>query len=190
MDNQDDPIKTENAGEAGPSGQNDEIKPGDYIRAVRSHLRNGKHKDAYSILLQANVRFPEDPLLLSYYGYLQAVVDKKIRSGVETCKRAILLAEKRGLSSEKAYFPVIYLNLGKAFVAAGRKKDAFDALRKGLKYDSVNSELKMELQALGVRKQPVVSFLGRSNPINVLLGMFLKPSKKTPSIGKGGKRVR
>jgi tetratricopeptide (TPR) repeat protein len=168
----------------------EEITPSDYLRAVRSQLRSGKHKDAYSILLQASVRFPEDPLIISYYGCLQALVDKKYRSGVETCKRAILLLKKQGSSSEEVLYPVFYLNLGRAFVAAAKKKDAIDAFKKGLKYDSGNNDLKKELQGLGVRKQPPVPFLDRSNPINKYIGMILKSEKKTPPGGKNGGRGR
>jgi hypothetical protein len=190
MENKSDMNKPGNMGEPPrPEGQ-EEIKPGDYVREVRSHLRNGKHKVAYSLLLQATVRFPEDPLILSYYGYLQAVVDKKFRSGVENCKRALLLLKEQGPSSEKVPYSVFYLNLGKAFVAAGRKKDAIDTLKKGLKYDSGNSDIKKELQVLGDRKEPPVAFLGRSNPINKFLGMILKSSKKAPPKGKSGGRGR
>lgn len=170
--------------------QNEEIKPGEYLRAVRSHLRSGKNKEAYGLLLQASVRYPEDPVILSYYGCLQALVDKKFRSGVETCNRAILLLKKQGTSSEEVLYPVFYLNLGRAFVAAGRKKDAIDAFKKGLKYDSGHSDLKKELQGLGVRKQPPVSFLDRSNPINKYIGMILKSEKNAPPGGKKGGRGR
>lgn len=190
MNKQDDQKKNANAGEAGPAGQNGESKPIDYLRAVRSHLRSGKHKDAYSLLLQASVRFPEDPLILSYYGCLQALVDKKYRSGVENCKRAILLLKSQGSSSAEVLYPVLYLNLGRAFIAAGRKKDAIDSLNKGLKYDSGHSDLRKELQGLGVRKQPPVAFLDRSNPINKYIGMMLKSEKNAPPAGKSGGRGR
>lgn len=190
MSNQDEPKRNAKAGETAPADQNEESKPGDYLRAVRSHLRNGKHKAAYSLLLQASVRFPEDPFILSYYGCLQALVDKKYRSGVENCNRAILLLKKQGSSSEEMLYPVFYLNLGRAYIAAGRKQDAIDALKKGLKYDNGNSDLRKELQGLGVRKQPPVPFLDRSNPINKYIGMILKSEKKAPPAGKSGGRGR
>jgi len=176
--------------ETGHAGQNEEFKPSDFLRAVRAHLQSGKHKDAYSVLLQATVRFPEEPLILSYFGCLQAIVDKKYRSGVENCKRAILLLKKQGPFSEDVLYPVFYLNLGRAFVAAGRKKDAIEALEKGLKYDSGNSDLKKELQGLGVRKQPPVPFLDRSNPINKYIGLILKAETKAAPARKNGGRGR
>jgi len=190
MNKHDDPNKTANEGDVGPVGKNEEHKPSDFLRAVRIHLRKGKQKEAYSLLLQASVRYPEDPLLLSYYGCLQALVDRKYRSGVETCKRAILLLKKQGAFSEEMLYPVFYLNLGRAYIAAGKKKDAIDALTKGLKYDSGNSDLKKELQGLGVRKQPTVPFLDRSNPINKYIGMILKAEKKAAPGGKSVGRGR
>jgi tetratricopeptide (TPR) repeat protein len=187
MNDQDDSTR---AAHGGPTDQNGDAKPNDYLRAVRSHLRSGKHKDAYSLLLQANVRFPDDPLILSYYGCFQALVDKKYRSGVENCKRAILLLKKQGPSSEEMLYPVFYLNLGRAYIAAGKKKDAIDALKKGLKYEGSNIDLKKELQGLGVRKQPPMPFLDRSNPINKYIGMILKSSLKAPPSRKSGARGR
>jgi len=153
------------------------IKPSLYLRAVRSHLRRGKPKDAYDLLLQATIQYPDDPLILSYFGCLQSIVDRKYRSGVEACKRAILLLKKQNLFSEEVLYPVFYLNLGRAYVAAGKKKDAIDAFKKGIKFDNENSELKKELLGLGVRKQPPVPFLDRSNPINKYIGLILHKTK-------------
>ncbi len=172
-----------------PEGQ-EVIKASDYLREVRSHLRSGKHKNAYSLLLQATVQYPDDPLILSYFGCLQAIVDKKYRSGVETCKRAILLLKKKESFSEEVLYPIFYLNLGRAYVVGGKKKDAIDAFKKGLRYDNGNSDLKKELFGLGVRKQLLVPFLGRSNPINKYIGMIMKSGKKAPPGGKNGGRGR
>jgi tetratricopeptide (TPR) repeat protein len=180
------------AGGAGQSAYHlnySDIKPGDYLRAVRSHLRSGKQKEAYGLLLQASVQYPEDPLILSYFGCLQAIVDRKFRSGVETCKRAIVLLKKQQTFSEEILYPVFYLNLGRAYVAAGKRQDAIDTFKKGLRYDNSNSDLKKELQGLGVRKQPPVPFLDRSNPINKYIGLILHKSQK-PAGGKAGAKGR
>ena len=177
------------AGSLPPEGHHEDIKPSDYLRAVRAHLRNGKQKDAYGLLLQATVQYPEDPLILSYFGCMQALVDKKFRSGVESCKRAILLLKKQQTFSEEVLYPVFYLNLGRAYAAAGKKKDAIDSFKKGLKYDSGNGDLKKELHGLGVRKQPPVPFLDRSNPINKYIGMILHKTTKSAG-GKTGTRGR
>jgi len=173
--------------EPGRSEGNEEIKPSDYLRALRSHLRSGKQKEAYGLLLQATLQYPDDPLILSYFGCLQAIVDKKYRSGVENCKRAILLLKKKEAFNEEVLYPVLYLNLGRAYVAAGKKRDAMDAFKKGLRYDNGNSDLKRELLGLGVRKQPPVPFLDRSNPINKYIGLILRKTKRSAG-GKSGAR--
>ena len=38
-----------------------EAGPGDYLRALREHLRNGRTKEAFVIMQQASVRFPGEP---------------------------------------------------------------------------------------------------------------------------------
>lgn len=166
-----------------------DIMPGDYLRAVRSHLRNNRDKDAYALLLQATIRFPEDPVILSYFGCMQSVVGKKFRSGIEICRRAIQLLKKQQTFSEEVLYPVFYLNLGRAYVAANKKKDAIESFKQGLLHDKGNSDLKKELLLLGVRKQPLVPFLDRSNPINKYIGLILHTTKK-PAAGKTGTRGR
>jgi len=185
MKEHNDPKKHENAGEAMSPISADQIGPADYLRAVKAHLRSGKQKDAFDLLLQAAVQFPGEPLILSYYGCLQALVDKKYRSGVETCKKAIALFKEKESFGVEVLYPVFYLNLGRAYLAAGKKKDAIDAFHKGLKYDNGNNDLRKELRGLGVRKKPPVPFLDRSNPINKYIGMILQKIKSEPSKGRG-----
>jgi tetratricopeptide (TPR) repeat protein len=153
-------------------------RPGDYLRTVRHQLRDGKTKEAYAVLLKAVAQHPDDPFLLSYFGYLQALVDKKFRSGISACTRAILLLKKKGSFSEDLLYPVFYQNLGRACLAAGRKKEAIDAFKKGLIYDKGNGDLKAELQGMGVRKKPPLAFLERSNPINRAIGKILHKTRK------------
>ncbi len=177
--------KPEGAGESAPPSLAEEAKPSDYLRAVKVHLRSGKQKEAFSLLLRASVQFPDEPLILSYYGCLQAVVDKKYRSGVEVCKRAIALFKAKKSPHEDVLYPVFYLNLGKSYLAAGKKKDAIDAFHKGLQYDRSNSVLRKELRGLGMRKKPPVPFLDRANPINKYIGMILQKAKKEPEKSRG-----
>ncbi len=178
MKEHDDSKKPEKAGELVPYVPAEEIRPADYLRAVKARLRSGRQKEAFGLLLQASVRYPDEPLILSYYGCLQAIVDKRYRSGVETCKRAIALFKKEASFDEDALYPVFYLNLGRAYVAAGKKRDAIDAFKKGLKYDNSHYDLLKELRGLGIREKPPVPFLDRSNPINKYVGLILHKAKK------------
>ena len=185
MKGHDDTKKPKSGGESAPSDHAEEIKPSAYLRAVKGHLRSGKQKDAFGLLQRASVQFPDEPLILSYYGCLQAIVDKKHRTGVEACKRAIALFKRKKSSGEEVLYPVFYLNLGRAYLAAGKKKDAIDAFHKGLQYDKSNSLLRKELRGLGMRKPPPVPFLDRANPINKYIGMILQKAKKEPEKHRG-----
>ncbi len=183
MQNMDTTNKYDDAGSsANPDVEN--VKPSDYLRAVKANLRNGKQKDAFVLLQQAAVRFPDEPLILSYYGCFQALVDKKYRSGVETCKKAIAMLRQKGAFEEELLYPVFYLNLGRAYLSAGKKPDAIEAYTRGLKYDNGNSDLRRELRGLGLRKAPPVPFLDRSNPINKYIGLMLRTVEKTPGNAK------
>ncbi len=184
MEKHDEQKKAVSGGDTARQKGAHDVRPVDYLKAVKAHLRSGRQKDAFRLLQQAVIRFPEDPLMLSYFGCLQALVDKKYRSGVETCKKAIGLLKKSESFGEEVLYPVFYLNLGRAYIAAGRKKDAIDAFNKGLQYDNGNRDLQKELRGLGVRKRPPVPFLDRSNPINKYIGMILHMKQKEPAAGK------
>jgi predicted Zn-dependent protease len=184
MKNNDNDIKAGDTGDAAHPEREKDIKPADYLRAVKTHLRNNKQKEAFVLLQQASIRYPDDPFILSYFGCFQSVVDKKHRSGVENCKKAITLLKKGESIDEELLLPVFYLNLGRAYVAGGKKKDAIEAFHLGLKYDNGNKELWKDLRGLGERKKPPVPFLDRSNLINVYLGKMLKKGQKEK--GKSG----
>jgi tetratricopeptide (TPR) repeat protein len=147
-----------------------------YLRAIKSQLRNNDHKEAFALLQQAAVLYPEDPYIISYFGCMQAIVEKKYRSGIEACKRALAMLKEKESFETELVIPNFYLNLGRAYLAASRKREALNAFKKGLSYDNGNGELQKELRDLGVRKHPPVPFLDRSNPINKYIGMLLRNS--------------
>ncbi len=163
------------------SGQ-PEIKPAaECIKEARTHLRSGRRKDAYGILLQASGYYPNHPVIVSYCGWLQAVVDKKNQSGLAACRKAFVLFKTSDSRVAGRVYPVLYLNLGRTFLLAGKKKEAVDSFRKGLNYDRSNSELKKEMQALGIRRQPPLPFFSRTNPLNKLIGRLLHSNSQNPS---------
>jgi len=170
-----------NGDEAVRHGNGGEITAADYLRAVKSRLKSGNQKVAFELLQQAAIQFPNDPFILTYYGCLLAIVDKKYRSGVETCRKAIALLKKASTFGEEMLYPVFYLNLGRAYLAAGKKDDAISAFKKGLQFDSRSGELVKELRALGIRKPPPVPFLDRTNLINKYIGKLLHVAGKKPA---------
>ena len=110
---------------------------------------------------------------LSYLGSLQAVVDKKYKSGLATCRKAFVQFKTPDPQSAARVYPILYLNLGKAFLANGRKKDAVESFRKGLQYDRSNVEIKKEMKLLGLRKEPPIAVLSRSNLLNRIIGKMI-----------------
>jgi tetratricopeptide (TPR) repeat protein len=171
-------VKAYSVKEPEPPDNASEIKPGVYLRPVIAHLRKGEQKEAFGLLQHAFLEHPNDPFVLSYYGCLQAVVDKRYRAGVDKCQQAISMIQKLTAFGEDMLYPVFYLNLGRAYVAARRKRDAFDAFEKGLAYDKSNREILMEIRALGSRKKAIVPFLDRSNPINKYIGKIVNKKNK------------
>ncbi len=152
--------------------------PAEFIKAIRAHLKNGQQKLAYSLLLQASTHYPSHPILLSYCGWLQAVIDRKHISGIASCRKAFVVFKSTNPHTMGAVYPVLYLNLGRALIAAGRRKEALESFHKGLKHDRSHRELKQEMLRVGIRKKPPVSFLSRSNPLNKYIGKMFHATHK------------
>ncbi len=68
--------------------------------------------------------------------------------------------------------PAHYLNLGKVYLAAGRKREALETLRRGMDKGG-NERILALLLDLGTRQTPVVHFLKRNHPLNKFLGRLL-----------------
>jgi tetratricopeptide (TPR) repeat protein len=154
--------------------------PSDYLDEVKSLLQKKNNRRALDLLNTALLEYPDEPFLLSYYGCLEAVINQNVAYGIDTCKRALEMLNDRSPVSREIFYPTFYLNLGRAYIAAGKKKDAVAAFQKGLSYDEENKDLLWEARKLGMRKSPVIPYLKRTNPINKYIGMVLhKLGKKT-----------
>jgi len=162
------------------------LEPAESLRQVKTYLRAGRHDEAFALVKESLVLFPNDPAFLSYYGYLLVLEKRMYRRGIEACQKSIKTLQINGSSYEEALYPVFYYNLSKAYTAAGKKKEAREALRKGLAYSPGNKHLMKELRSLGMRSdKPPLAFLRRSNPLNKYIGIMLHKGKKL-QIEKGG----
>ena len=174
--NMDNKIETNKSEKNEGNSLDDQVKalrPIEYIRTVNAYLLKGNKRSAYAVVQRAFVMHPEDTFILSYYGFLQAVVDKKYRSGVDNCTKAIAMLKRKTSPGKEILYPLLYLNLGRAYMAAGKKKHAVVAFNQGLHHDAEYSAIRKELQKLGMRKRLAISFLDRSNPVNKYLGKVL-----------------
>ncbi len=150
----------------------------DYLEDVKDLLRIKNNKKALRVLNEALEKHPDDPFLLSYYGCLQAVTNKDYDTGIDVCHTAIDSLKKRVPFGEEFFYPVFYLNLGRAYLASGNKAEAVNAFNLGLEAGGENKDLLWEIRKLGLRRTPAVPFLRRSNPINKYIGQLLHSLKK------------
>jgi tetratricopeptide (TPR) repeat protein len=151
--------------------------PSEYLEETKGLLRRKNNKNALLLLEEAHDQYPDDPFILSYYGCLTAIVGKDYDRGVEACMKAIENLRKKIPFGEDFFYPSLYLNLGRAYLASGDRKEAIDVFIQGLKSDKENSDLLWELRKLGRRRSPAVPFLKRSNPINRYIGKLLHKVK-------------
>jgi tetratricopeptide (TPR) repeat protein len=150
----------------------------EYFEEARKFLKKGDGKSALHVITKALDDFPLDPFFLSYYGCLVAIVKHNYKEGVKICRSAITRLDKTVPFGTEFFYPVFYLNLGRAYLSGNRKVEAIKAFHRGLKNDPKNQELLEELNIMGTRKKPAVRFLHRSNPINKYIGLLLSRATK------------
>jgi tetratricopeptide (TPR) repeat protein len=154
--------------------------PSHFLEEVRVLLQRKDNKSALELLTQALKKYPDDPFLLSYFGCLEALINKNYTDGIALCKRAIELLNEKIPFGQEIFYPTFYLNLGRSYLAANNRSSATEALQKGLTFDGENKDLLWEMGKLGIRRKLVVPYLKRSNPLNKYIGMLLHKLGATP----------
>jgi tetratricopeptide (TPR) repeat protein len=126
------------------------IRVGDHATAIRRFDEVYKSSD-----------LPKPVSGLSYYALCLSRVRKQHREAIALCERAV---------SEKPDDPVHYANLAEVYLLANRRmkavKTTYDALEK-FPRTKIILDLK---ERVGERRRPVLPFLARSNPVNMVLG--------------------
>lgn len=151
----------------------------EYLDEVQKLLKKGNGKSALHMLDEALKQYPQDLFLLSYYGYLTATVENKVKAGIKICEDTIKKLGQSMPYGTEFFYPVFYLNLGRAYLKGRKRKEAVEAFTQGLQNDPDNRELLWEMQKLGSRKKSPLPFLHRNNLLNKYLGIILsKFSKK------------
>lgn len=100
-------------------------------------------------------------LFYSYLGYGIARCQGKVKEGLKLCQHSIKV---------EFYESENYLNLARTCLLDKDRGGAVRAIRKGLKVDPQNLELLALYRDLGIRQEPVLSFLSRNNLLNQILG--------------------
>jgi tetratricopeptide (TPR) repeat protein len=149
------------------------MSPSHFLEEVRVLLQRKENRRALELLTKALKKYPDDPFLLSYFGCLEALINKNYADGIGFCKRAIEMLDEKIPFGQEIFYPTFYLNLGRSYIAADNRSGATEALQKGLTFDSENKDLLWEMRKLGVRRKPVLPYLNRSNPLNKYIGLIL-----------------
>lgn len=104
---------------------------------------------------------PRDPRAMSWYGVTLVLVEKNITLGVSLCDRALQFGPND---------PELLLNSARVHLALRQRQRAAKAITRGLAAWPGHPALLAARDALGTRRAPVLAFLGRDNPLNVVLG--------------------
>lgn len=122
--------------------------------AGRAHLERLRGADSIDERARA--------LTLAFLGQAAARCDRDLEEALRLCERA---AESGFLE------PEVWWNLAWVRLLRTEKKQAVDALERGLKAEPRSALLRNLHRRLGVRRPPVVPFLARSHPLNLALGL-------------------
>jgi len=126
-------------------------------------FRDGHSQEALQHARSALSRSPRNPFYMSYVGLLVAVTEDRYADAQALCQEALSLRHNHAQ---------LYLNLAEVYRLAGRKDDAIATLEKGMISSGRDFRLRRALETIGVRRDPVVTFLHRSHPINRTLGRW------------------
>ncbi|HEU4401975.1 MAG TPA: hypothetical protein VFT43_07700, partial [Candidatus Polarisedimenticolia bacterium] len=85
----------------------------------------------------------------------------RLREAQEICEGAV---------RAEFYNPELYLNLGRVYLKGGDRARAFGAFVRGLQLSPRHPALIQSIRRLGIRRRPVLRFLGRRHPFNRVLG--------------------
>ncbi|MBD3868608.1 MAG: hypothetical protein IFK94_10835 [Acidobacteria bacterium] len=99
----------------------------------------------------------------SYYGLCLCLTRLDIRQALHQCRLAVRLDR---------YRPDCWWNLGRVALSWNRIGEAYRAFAEGLELQPDHNGLLQEIRRLGVRNNPVLPMVARTNPLNVLLGML------------------
>lgn len=146
--------------------QLEEMPETDLIRLGKEAWKKGRVNEAARMLFAACDRLSRNDearvpaSALSLYAVCLAQ-QGKLKEAVETCRHALSL-EPSSLDS--------HLNMARIYLRADSRKKAIEVLDRGLAISPRNRDLLTLREELGRRRQPVIGFLARDNPLNVALG--------------------
>ncbi|MBE0426397.1 MAG: tetratricopeptide repeat protein [Nitrospirae bacterium] len=116
------------------------------------------------VFFEKALKMENSPAICSYFALCISKERGQFSKAISLCEEEI----KREPENTD-----VYLNLGRIYLFQNKREEAVKVFRDGLSH-GINQQIIDELNKLGTRKPPVISFLKRSNPINKYLGIILK----------------
>ncbi len=132
--------------------------------ALEEGLRRFQTRDlegAHAAFQRAHRQAGGDARAMSWYGVTLVLVERNSNLGVLYCDQAL-----------RAEGPTVELLLNQARVALalGQRERAVRAVTRGLERWPDDEGLRLAKETMGWRREPVIPFLPRSNPLNRWLG--------------------
>lgn len=124
-------------------------------------FHRGDYARCYALLQACGPDGRRDPRVPAFQAASRALVNGRVHEGLDACVQAI-----RGAF----YIPDLYCALGVLLLRAGQRAKAHAALQRGLRLDPRHPGLRARLREMGERRDPMLTVLGRSHPVNRLLG--------------------
>jgi Flp pilus assembly protein TadD len=140
--------------------KNETFESQELFRRAEACIVRGKFDKAEELLAEALRISSENPLYLSYFG-LCVGMRGDLGEAQKLCSKAAKLSP---------HSPIVLVNLGRVMLEQGYRKEARDFFSRAYSLDNTNSPAALELSGMGVRRQPVLRHLGRSHPLNLMLG--------------------
>ena len=136
-----------------------------FIDSGIEHCRAGRWEKGADYLGYVAERSHSDlshaSLYLSYLGCAIARIQQRHKEARALCRHAVKV---------EFFQPENWANLAEVMLLSDKRKEAVDAVQRGLKIDPNNERLQQLQSTLGRRRRPVVAVLGRRNPVNHILG--------------------
>jgi Flp pilus assembly protein TadD len=149
----------------------------DRFQRGMQHLARGRARDALPFITAAVEAQTEidanahgQATYLSYQGLCLCLTRSGVHTGVQLCRRA---------SKMDPCNPEIWRNLGTVTLMVGRRAEAHRAFLEGLRVQPGHPGIVRDLRRMGIRRRPILPSLGRSNPINILLGRLTRTAPRT-----------
>jgi Flp pilus assembly protein TadD len=132
----------------------------DLFRRAEACIMRRNFDKAEALLADALKISPDNATYISYYGLCVGMCGD-LSEAEQLCRKAAKLSPMD---------PIILVNLGRVLLEEGLRQEARALFSRAYEIDDTNAAAALELSGMGVRRQPVVPFLPRNNPVNFFLG--------------------